>query len=131
MGPTPGTIDGPAGQPTQGDDDVFENNDSLDQASDLGTLTASRTVSGLVMNDPADWFKFTMTGSGSTSCGVGLSFRNTQGDIDLVVYVVPATWSAAPLAWPTGNGFHSTVRTPAPTISAYTAILRPRTRLTR
>src|SRR5262249_6382012 len=36
-------------------DDTFEENDSLQQAADLGTLTQRRTLTGLVMADNADW----------------------------------------------------------------------------
>src|SRR4051812_26902211 len=67
-------------------DDSFEENDSLSQASSLGTLTTQRTVSNLVMADAADWFSFTTAATGTSAQSVSISFLNAQGNLDLELY---------------------------------------------
>ncbi|WP_435018073.1 pre-peptidase C-terminal domain-containing protein [Tundrisphaera sp. TA3] len=74
-------VDGPAIQ--QVADDSFEDNDTRATASGLGTLTAPRTVSNLVMADSADWFSFTTTAAGASDSSVSISFQNGQGDLGL------------------------------------------------
>lgn len=76
-------VAGPSGAPA---DDSFENNDSLAQASNLGTLTAGRTINNLVMADAADWYRFTTAATGTASNSVAISFLNAQGDLDLELY---------------------------------------------
>lgn len=67
-------------------DDVYEDNDSLAQAADLGTLTATRTVSNLVMADGADWFRFQTNGTGTAASSISIVFQHSLGDIDLRLY---------------------------------------------
>jgi hypothetical protein len=67
-------------------DDAYENNDTFGTAANLGTLTAVKTASNLVMNDAADWYKFTMNATGASSDYVKLAFTHAQGDLDLELY---------------------------------------------
>lgn len=76
-------IDGPAaGTP----DDSYENNDSLAQAANLGTVTTARTIPGLRMADSADWFRFSTTAAGTSGSYVEIFFTHSQGDLDLRLY---------------------------------------------
>jgi hypothetical protein len=67
-------------------DDAYENNDTLATARDLGTLNSALTLSTLVMADGHDWYKFSMSGSGTSSDFVAVSSSSTQGDLDLELY---------------------------------------------
>jgi hypothetical protein len=67
-------------------DDAYENNDSFSAASNLGTLTAEKNVSGLVLADSADWYKFSMNGPGTSASAVSLSFQNSLGNLNLDLY---------------------------------------------
>jgi hypothetical protein len=69
-----------------GTDDTYENNDTRSTAKNLGTLTTIKTVDNLILNDVADWFKFTTTGPGTAGSGVSISFSNAQGNLDLLLY---------------------------------------------
>jgi hypothetical protein len=93
-------IDGPAGVTVT--DDAYENNDSLASASNLGTLTATRTVSQLVMADSQDWFRFTTSATGTGSNTIALSFQNAQGNLQLELYNSSGTLLATSAG--TGNG---------------------------
>jgi hypothetical protein len=75
-------IDGPAA-PT---DDAYEDNDTQATAWNLGTLTSTQTLSNLVMNDAADWFRFTTSGTGTSANSVSISFTHSQGDLDLKLF---------------------------------------------
>lgn len=79
------SINGPAGTPTP-TDDIYENNDSLAAAYNLGTLSATRTVSQLVMADSADWFRFTTSATGNSSNTISITFQNSQGNLQLGLY---------------------------------------------
>lgn len=90
-------IDGPAAAtptptptPTPGDD-AYENNDTQAAAYSLGTLTSPRTVSGLQMQDSADWFSFTTTAAGTSTSQVSIAFTHSQGDIDLRLFNASGT----------------------------------------
>jgi hypothetical protein len=72
-------------------DDSYEQNDTLATARNLGTLTASTTISNLVMADSADWYRFTTTKTGTTSDNVSISFLHSQGDLDLELYNTAGT----------------------------------------
>jgi len=67
-------------------DDSFENNDTRSTASNLGTLTAAKTINNLVMADANDWFRFTTTGVGTSTSNVTISFQNAQGNLQLALY---------------------------------------------
>ena len=79
------SIDGPAGTTTT-TDDAYENNDTLATAYNLGTLTATRTVSSLVMADASDWYRITTSATGTASNTVSISFTNSQGNLQLALY---------------------------------------------
>lgn len=79
------TIDGPAATTTPSDD-TYENNDTFATASNLGTRTSAVTLSGLVMADGDDYYKFTTTASSTSANSVSISFQNSQGDLDLALY---------------------------------------------
>ncbi len=79
------TIDGPSTTATP-TDDAYENNDTQATAYNLGTLTAARTVSSLIMADAADWFSFTTSATGTASNNVSISFLNSQGNLQLALY---------------------------------------------
>ena len=74
-------------------DDAYEENDGRAQAFDLGTRTSTQTISGLVLGDGADWYKFTMPGFGTALAGdqVSLGFQNAQGNLDLELYDAAGT----------------------------------------
>ncbi len=76
-------VDGPS---IGASDDSYENNDSSSQAPNLGTLSGSKTVSGLVMADGADWFRFTTSAASTSANSVSLAFQHAQGDLDLELY---------------------------------------------
>lgn len=67
-------------------DDLYEENDIREEAYDLGTLAGTRSVTGLRMADDADWFQFTMTGTGTAAHFVSVSFQDMLGDLDLRLY---------------------------------------------
>src|SRR5207253_2792520 len=65
---------------------AYAQNDAIGQATPLGTLTAPRTVGGLIMADAADWFSFTTSTAGTSSSSVTISFQNAQGNLALELY---------------------------------------------
>ena len=72
----------------------------LPLANNLGTITAARTISSLVMADSADWFRFTTSATGTSSSTVSLSFLNSQGNLQLALYNA----SGVQLALSSGTG---------------------------
>jgi hypothetical protein len=94
------SIDGPAGTTTP-TDDGYENNDTFGTAYNLGTPSATQTVSNLVMADSADWFRFTTSTTGTSGSGVSISFQNTQGNLQLALYNSSGVQIASSLG--TGN----------------------------
>jgi hypothetical protein len=72
--------------PSSAADDGFENNDTFAQAANLGTMTARRTISNLVLADSADWFRFTTSAAGTAASSVSISFLNSQGNLNLELY---------------------------------------------
>ncbi len=77
----------PAGRPApSAADDAFEQNDTRATAADLGLVTATRTVSNLVMADRADWYRFRMPAVGTASHFVRIDFSHARGDLDLELY---------------------------------------------
>lgn len=93
------TLTGPGTAPAP-TDDTFENNDTQATASNLGTLTAVRTVSNLVLRD-ADWFTFTQSGVGEAGDYVRVDFLHSQGDID--IQLVSSSGASIATANGTGN----------------------------
>ncbi len=85
------SIDGPSGTTTPGADDSYEENDVQTAAADLGSLTAAKTVTGLVMADGADWFRFSTTLTGGSTNKVSIAFQNGQGDLQLQLYNAAGT----------------------------------------
>jgi hypothetical protein len=79
-------VTAPSATATTTTDDAYENNDTFSSASNLGTLTATKTINGLAMNDTVDWYKFKMDSGGTSSDFVKLTFTHLQGDLDLELY---------------------------------------------
>jgi hypothetical protein len=92
-------IDG-AATTTVPTDDSYENNDTFATASNLGTLTASQTISSLVMADAADWYRFTTSTTGTSSNAISIAFQNSQGNLQLALYNA----SGALISTSTGTG---------------------------
>lgn len=75
-------------------DDRYEENDSIYQASDLGTFNHTDPSSSiwrgyaldLVMADNHDWFRFKLQDGGRSGDYVSISFQHSQGDLDLGLY---------------------------------------------
>ncbi|MFI5381185.1 MAG: clostripain-related cysteine peptidase [Tepidisphaerales bacterium] len=68
--------------------DAYEPNDTLDQASDLGTVSGAKTIDSLTINTPTDQdlFKFTTVSQATSADYVQINFANAQGDLDLALY---------------------------------------------
>ena len=49
-------------------------------------LVPARTVTGLVMADANDWYRFTTTATGTSTSRVGINFSHAQGDLDIRLY---------------------------------------------
>jgi hypothetical protein len=67
-------------------DDRFENNDSILQATKLGSISRSANINDLVMADTSDWYQFQLPTRGATQDAVAINFLNRQGDLDLELY---------------------------------------------
>lgn len=63
--------------------DLYETNDTLATASELGTLTGRTTFSPLSLNDGADWYRFTMSAAGASAGHIAISFYHNEGDFQL------------------------------------------------
>ncbi|MDX1963358.1 MAG: CARDB domain-containing protein [Pirellulales bacterium] len=66
-------------------DDRYEENDTRGAATALGTVS-STTLTGLVMADSNDWYKFSTTATGTSNSRVTLNFSHAQGDLDAALY---------------------------------------------
>ena len=64
-------------------DDQFEDNDTFDSATPVGDIQPA--LSGLVLSDTADFFKFSLTHAGEGS-EIRLSFDNRRGDLSCYLY---------------------------------------------
>ncbi|MFO0878605.1 MAG: C2 family cysteine protease [Gemmataceae bacterium] len=67
-------------------DDPYENNDTPARAYSLGTLTGTRALYDLRLNDSADWFSFSTVQTGSILDQVVLEYDITRGNLDLEVF---------------------------------------------
>ncbi len=67
-------------------DDTYEENDTFATAKSLGTITGTKTISGLVMADTNDFFKFTTTAAGTSTSRIVMSFTHSAGDLDIILY---------------------------------------------
>jgi hypothetical protein len=81
----------PVSPPPTTTDDSYEENDTQATAYNLGTLTAAQTITGLKMADAADWYKFTISSTGTSSNSVSIAFTHSQGDLDLKLYNASGT----------------------------------------
>jgi hypothetical protein len=72
-------------------DDAYEQNDTRATATNLGTLTATKTLNNLVQADAADWYKFNITSAATTGSSVTLGFTHAQGDLDLELFNAAGT----------------------------------------
>jgi hypothetical protein len=76
--------------------DAYEENDSkavtdartegAPNSPNLGTIIGKRVITGLAMEDSADWYKFKLAVAGTSSTFVQIDFAVSQGDLDMVVY---------------------------------------------
>jgi hypothetical protein len=86
------TLPTPQAPPVLPTDDAYENNDSRASAFNLATLsgtqnsTATKTLTGLMLMDNADWYKFTTTQKGAAGSGVSIRFSNAEGNLNLRLY---------------------------------------------
>jgi hypothetical protein len=96
------SIDGPSSGAT---DDAYENNDTRAAAYDLGTLTAAKSISQLILADSSDWYKFTTTAVGTSASSVAISFQNSQGNVNLGLY----NSSGSRLGYSTGTDNSETI----------------------
>jgi hypothetical protein len=67
-------------------DDAYEQNDTRGTSRPLGTVTAPRTINGLVMADASDWYRFRTSTRGTASDFVEIDFEHAQGDLDLALF---------------------------------------------
>src|SRR5687768_7322067 len=67
-------------------DDSLEENDYRRTARNLGTISTTTTVNGLVMADRHDWYRFYLPVTGTVDDAVAINFLNAQGDLDLRLY---------------------------------------------
>lgn len=84
-----------------GQDDRFEDNDVPSWASNLGTLTAPITLTGLRLLDAADHYSFTVPSGGTGSISAQIDFSNAQGDLDM--YLVDPAGNIVDIADGTGD----------------------------
>lgn len=80
--------------PSTTTEEAYEPNDGKADADravgtnspNLGSLTSTRTINNLALNDSADWFRFQTTGVGITTSSVRIDFTPSDGNLDLDVY---------------------------------------------
>lgn len=94
-GPANSPAPGPAPGPAPTTDDAYEDNDTINTATNLGTVTSAGTLSGLKMQDSADWFRFTINANGTSSSSVSIAFTHSQGDIDMTLHNASGTQVAS------------------------------------
>lgn len=68
------------------DDDSFEENDSPETASDLGTISQREEFSDLVMADDVDWYRFQTDRLGDDAAHVTVRFSHDEGDLDIQLF---------------------------------------------
>jgi Mg-chelatase subunit ChlD len=73
------------------DPDGFEPNDTWQTATNLGTIVAERSESGLSIHSDADadWFCFALAARGDANSAVKVLFTHADGDIDAFLYSDP------------------------------------------
>jgi hypothetical protein len=71
--------------------DWLEEDDSVNTATDLGSVGYTSTYTGLTMEDDADWFKFTLDVSGTRLDYMQINFLNSLGNLDMSVYAADGT----------------------------------------
>ncbi len=82
------TVTAPGGSAASAGDDFYEENDSLETASDLRQLSAgANTFDNLVIQSgDDDWFKFSLAGIGQFGDALSIDFYHGFGDLDLALY---------------------------------------------
>jgi hypothetical protein len=78
-------------------DDIFENNDTRQTASNLGTVVSAATISDLALLDSHDWYRFSTTATGTAVNSVSINFVNSLGNLDLELYNASGTRLASSL----------------------------------
>jgi hypothetical protein len=68
-----------------GADDQFEDNDTIDTATNLGTLTDATNLADLSLRDD-DWYTFTTAGTGRAEDSISIFFQHALGDLDMELY---------------------------------------------
>ncbi|MEO5368391.1 MAG: PPC domain-containing protein, partial [Magnetococcus sp. WYHC-3] len=67
--------------------DRFEDNDSRETATSLGTVVGSVAYEDLTITaDDDDWYSFTLEGSSNLGSSVELAFNHARGDLDMTLY---------------------------------------------
>lgn len=67
--------------------DRFEDNDFIETATNLGTISGIQIETGLsIETDDPDWFQFTLPSTGVVDSSVAIDFDNAQGDLDIFLY---------------------------------------------
>ena len=70
-----------------GTGDRFEDNDTAATPTNLGTINGAFTAGALSMEaGDADWYRFTLPGTGLTGDAVTASFTHSLGDVDMALY---------------------------------------------
>lgn len=72
-------------------DDVYEDNDTLATATNLGVVSAPRTLADLRLLDSGDNFRFQTTTTGTVHDFVQINFTHSAGDLDFRLYNAAGT----------------------------------------
>lgn len=85
-------------------DDSYEDNDTYSFAESLGTLTAAKTITGLVLapNDE-DWFRFTTNAKGTSNSYITVTYSHVSSSKDIDVQLYSSTSSVTPILKSSGN----------------------------
>nr|CRH05347.1 protein of unknown function [Candidatus Magnetococcus massalia] len=64
--------------------DLYEDNNSMESATDLGVITESKSISNLSITDEdQDWLRFELSESGDHADLITIDFEHDQGDLDM------------------------------------------------
>ncbi|HZZ29027.1 MAG TPA: kelch repeat-containing protein [Pirellulales bacterium] len=82
---------------------------NTDLAYNLGILNTAKTLSNLALVDGDDWYKFTITSTGTATESVSIAFQQLQGDLELELWslagsAISPSKPIKPIATSTGIG---------------------------